>query len=84
MPSSIATKAIAFFVLTLFVAAAADNGPSKTPEVPLVIAAGVPLRLYLTKRLPKRAGAAVEAKVLEPVYVFDRQVIPAGAVVLGR
>jgi hypothetical protein len=40
--------------------------------------------LYLTKRVPKRAGAPVEAKVLEPVYAFDREVIPAGAVVLGK
>jgi hypothetical protein len=44
----------------------------------------VPLRLYLTRRTPKRTGAVVEAKVLDPVYAFDRQVIPAGAVALGK
>lgn len=53
-------------------------------ETPLVVPAGVPLRLYLTRRIPKRTGAIVEAKVLDPVYAFDRQVIPAGAVALGK
>jgi hypothetical protein len=53
-------------------------------QVPLVVPAGVPLRLYLSRRVPKKAGAPVEAKVLDPVYAFDRQVIPAGAVVRGR
>lgn len=48
------------------------------------IPAGVPLRLYLTRRVPKKPGALVEAKVLDPVYAFDRLVIPAGAVVRGR
>jgi hypothetical protein len=49
-----------------------------------MVPAGVPLQLYLIKRAPKKLGAAVEAKVLEPVYAFDRLVIPAGAEVEGR
>jgi hypothetical protein len=53
-------------------------------EAPLVVPAGVPLRLYLTKRVSKRVGAPVEAKLLEPVYAFDKEVIPAGTVVLGH
>jgi hypothetical protein len=53
-------------------------------QISLAVPAGVPLRLYLTKRVPKREGAPVEAKVLDPVYSFDHQVIPAGTVVLGR
>ncbi len=53
-------------------------------ETPLVVPAGVPLRLCLSKRVPKKKGAEVKAQVLDPVYAFDRQVIPAGAVVLGR
>lgn len=69
------------FVFSLCLSAWGD-GPAKS--IPLAIPPGAPLRLYLTRRVPKRAGAAVEAKVLDPVYAFDRQVIPAGAVVLGR
>lgn len=55
-----------------------------TPQVPLVVPAGVPLRVYLTKRVPKKEGALVEARTIDPVYSFDHQVIPAGTVVLGR
>jgi hypothetical protein len=54
------------------------------PSVPLTVPAGTPLRLYLTHKISKQAGAPVEAKVLEPVYAFDREVIPAGSVVAGR
>lgn len=42
------------------------------------------MRVYLTKRISKRLGAPVEAKLVEPLYAFDRQVVAAGAVVLGR
>ncbi|MGI8990713.1 MAG: hypothetical protein ACR2I2_14185 [Bryobacteraceae bacterium] len=52
--------------------------------VPLNVGAGVPLRLYLTKRISKRAGDPVRAKVIEPVFAFDREVIPAGSEVIGR
>lgn len=69
-------------VFSLCLSSAWGAGPAAS--IPLVVPAGSPLRLYLTRRVPKREGAAVEAKVLDPVYAFDRQVIPAGAVVLGR
>jgi len=82
--TSITAKAASVLVFSLASLAAAGNGTSKSPEIPLIVPAGAPLRLYLTKRVSKRTGAAVEAKVLDPVYVFDRQVIPAGAVVLGQ
>ncbi len=55
----------------------------QTTAIDLSVAAGTPLRLYVTKRFSKRAGTAVSAKVLEPVYAFDREVIPTGAVVSG-
>jgi hypothetical protein len=67
---------------TLWAAPPAESG-GRQQQIPLVVPAGAPLRLYLTKRVPKRVGAPVEALVLDPVYAFDRQVIPAGAVVLG-
>jgi hypothetical protein len=47
------------------------------------VPAGAPLRLYLTQRIPKRAGAPVEAKVLEPAFSFDKEVIPAGSIAQG-
>ena len=51
--------------------------------VPLTVPAGTPLRLYLTKRIPRRLNAPVQAKLLAPVYAFDREVIPAGTEVFG-
>lgn len=53
-------------------------------KVPLTVSAGAPLRLYITKRLPMRRGQPVEAKLIEPVYAFDRIVIPAGVTVRGH
>src|SRR5258707_8348149 len=52
-------------------------------NVPLTVPAGTPLRLYLTKRIPRRLNAPVQAKMLAPLYAFDREVIPAGTEVFG-
>jgi hypothetical protein len=38
----------------------------------------------VTRRFSKRTGKPVTAKVLEPVYAFDREVIPAGTVAMGQ
>jgi hypothetical protein len=63
--------------------AAPGQGSSRT--VPLTVEAGVPLRVELVKRLRiRQAGAPVEGRLLDPVYVFDRMVIPAGSEVEGR
>jgi hypothetical protein len=51
----------------------------------LTIPVGVPIRVSLEKPVRiKHAGVPVKARVLEPVYVFDRMVIPAGSELLGR
>lgn len=64
--------------------AMAQVAGAPSPEVPLLVPAGAPLRLYLTKRVPKRSGAPVEARLADPVYAFDQQVVPAGALVTGQ
>ena len=54
-------------------------------SIDLVVAAGRPLRVALDERVRvKRVGQPVTATVVEPVYAFDRIVVPAGAKVLGR
>ncbi len=60
----------------------AQSGPSTS--IPLTVPAGAPLRLYLTRRVSKRVDAPVEAKVLTPLFAFDREVIPSGTQVLGH
>jgi hypothetical protein len=66
--------------ISFFSTSAAEQDNTISLSVP----SGAPLRLYLTKRIPKRVGAPVEAKVLDPVFAFDREVVPAGTVVRGE
>jgi hypothetical protein len=72
------------FFATVTFAYPQDSQSNLPPTIPLTIPAGVPLRLYLTKRVSKRMNAAVEAKLAEPAYAFDREVIPSGAQALGH
>jgi hypothetical protein len=62
-----------------------QDEPADSETIPLTVQAGVPLHLVLEKPVPiKHAGVPVEAHVVEPIFVFDRMVIPAGSQVLGR
>ena len=80
--------AIAFSLVSVAFAApqntASETANDQTRNISLTVPAGVPLRLYLTKRVPKRSNALVEAKLLTPVYAFDHAVIPSGTQVLGH
>jgi hypothetical protein len=77
---------LAIIVASLFVPAVDAQTPTEEGvfSVALHVPSGAPLRLYLTKRASKRVGAPVEAKVMEPIFAFDRQVVPAGTIALGR
>lgn len=68
----------------LFFVSSALAGDDTSQNIPLTVPAGAPLRLYLTKKVSKRLDAPVQAKLLEPVYAFDREVVPAGVDVEGR
>lgn len=58
--------------------------PAQDQTIPLSVPSGAPLRLYLTKKVPKRLGAPVEGRILESVFAFDREVVPAGSAVTGK
>jgi hypothetical protein len=58
--------------------------PNQKFAVHLSVDAGTPLRLYITRRVSYRFGEPVEAKLIQPVWAYDRIVIPAGATVEGR
>lgn len=63
----------------------AQDRPTPSGTIPLTVQSGVPLHLVLDKPVSiKRAGAPVEGHIIEPVYVFDHLVIPAGSKVQGR
>jgi hypothetical protein len=66
-------------------AALSQDKPADAQPVTLTVQAGVPLHVALDKAVPiKHAGIPVEAHVIEPVYIFDHLVIPAGSRIQGR
>lgn len=74
------------FVATLLVGAI-DPLSAQSPEDPieLLVKAGRPVRVSLDERVTlTRVGETVSGTVLEPVYVYDRIVIPAGTHVRGH
>ena len=74
-------------VLLAVAAAALAQVPPAAPTVPpgVTVPAGVPLRVALEQRVPiKRVGAPLRGRLVEPVYVFDRVVLPAGCLVEGH
>ncbi len=75
---------VAVGCISLIAATAQTPALEETPGIPLSVPSGAPLRLYLSKRVSKRTGAPVEARLLEPVFAFDREVIPAGTVAQGQ
>ena len=80
----VARLAIALFICSFALASQPEVESSQTRNVELTVAAGAPLRLYLTKHVHKRPDAPVEAKLLVPMYAFDREVLPAGTPVFGH
>jgi hypothetical protein len=82
-------KSILFFVSLFLAALAAAQTVQVIPaeaakSIPLMVEPGTPLRVYLTKRLPKRLDEPVQAKLIEPLFAFDREVAPAGSAVIGK
>jgi hypothetical protein len=75
-------------VLSISVCVGVDVAQDQTPtsqKIALTVQPGVPIHLALEKSLPiKNTGMPVEGHVVEPVYVFDHLVIPAGSKVLGQ
>jgi hypothetical protein len=70
--------------LSLFASGSA-TAQSTGSVVHLVVPAGTPLRVALDEKISvKRAGQKVTATVLEPVYAYDRIVVPAGTKALGH
>lgn len=58
--------------------------PIVMPSMPLIVPAGTPIKVTLEKELRVRnAGQVIHGKVAEPVYAFDKLVIPAGSEVSG-
>lgn len=75
-----------FLFSTFAVAALAQQPPVTASAQPgTTVPSGVPLRVALERRVAiKRVGEPIQGRLVDPVYVFDRVVLPAGSVVEGH
>src|SRR5260370_41496693 len=54
-------------------------------EIPLTVPKGTPIQIALDRETRvKDVGEVVHGRVVQPVYAFDRLVIPTGTEALGR
>jgi len=51
--------------------------------VPLTVEKGFPLQVVIPEKLKLKENQAISATLVEPVYAFDREVIPAGTKIEG-
>ena len=73
-----------FLIACSFISAQEPTAPPVAIQVPLVVNPDVPLRVYITQRLSMRVDEPVRAKLIEPVYAFDRIIIPSGVELAGQ
>jgi hypothetical protein len=72
------------FFLSQIAFAQQSAPPANSLPVNLRVEPGTPLPLYITHRAWYRMNESVEAKFAQPVWAFDRIVIPAGTLVHGQ
>ena len=82
-------RPVAFFVCAFFayfagVVCGQTTASGTTTMVPLTVGPGFPLPVVLTEKLRFKLSEPVTARVVEPIYAFDREVIPPGAEVAGK
>src|ERR1700674_3714009 len=59
--------------------------PEVSNSIPLTVPAGTPLKVVLDQEVRiQKVGQPVHGKVVEPVYSFDKIVVPAGSEVTGK
>jgi hypothetical protein len=63
----------------------ARSGPASVEIIELNVPAGTPLPVVLDKEVRiKKTGQEIHGKIAQPVYVFDKLVVPAGSDVVGK
>src|SRR5580700_9345676 len=59
--------------------------PELSSSIPLTVPAGTPLKVALDQEVRiQKIGQSVHGKIVEPVYCFDKIVVPAGSEVTGK
>ena len=66
-------------------ASSAPSTSAPPQSVALSVLTGTPLQVALDQEIRvKNAGQPIQGRIIEPVYAFDRIVIPIGSEVIGR
>src|SRR5712692_6309753 len=64
---------------------AAPVSPEDVPSIPLTVPAGTPLKVVLDHEVRiQKIGQPIHGKTAEPIYAFDRLLVPAGSDVNGK
>jgi len=64
---------------------AADISKVAAVTVPMSVEAGTPIKVALDSEVRvRKVGQAIHGKTMEPVYAFDKLLIPSGTVVNGK
>jgi hypothetical protein len=59
--------------------------PASSQIVPLIVPAGTPLQVKIEKRIRiKGVNQRIEGRLVQSVFVFNKEVIPAGSEVIGH
>jgi hypothetical protein len=61
-----------------------DPASAGSVSIPIALEKGTPLSVALDRPVPIRRGEPVEGVLLQPIYSFDREAVPAGSKVLGQ
>jgi hypothetical protein len=81
------TLAMFGFLISLTISAGAQSATSPDAgdiKQQLAVPDGAPLRVILTKKVRFKSNQPVQGELVEPVYAFDREVLPAGTEVAGH
>jgi len=62
-----------------------SSQPAVLQTIPLSVPKGTPVQIALDQEVRlRRVGQPIHARVVEPVYAFDKLVVPAGTEALGK
>src|SRR4030088_764125 len=65
--------------------ASTTSSPARPQLIPLTVPIGTPLKVDLDQEVRvRKVGQPVHGKTAEPVYAFDKLVVPAGTEVIGQ
>jgi hypothetical protein len=63
----------------------ASGAPLPIPSIPLTLPAGTPLKVVVDEEVRvRKVGEPICGKTAEPIYAFDKLLVPAGSQVLGK